>query len=103
MNLTTPCPRCQAPITLGQYLSNMSLTLSCRSCGAILRYKPWVWAVLAVVLLALIGALAGIGFDNILAGGIARGAMRLVFLTFVVLGLALSVIIFALRPFTTRD
>lgn len=103
MSLAIPCPHCRQPITRWQFLSTTSLTFRCRSCQTILHYKAWVWGVLAVVLLALFGALAGIGFDAILADRAARATMRLVFLIFLIFSLGVSLVVFALNPFTVRN
>lgn len=97
--LTTPCPHCQGPITLLQFVTNTSLSFRCRSCGAALHYQPWVWAVTIFMFVALFAALAGIGFDNILAERSARATMRWVFFAFVVLSTAVSALVFLIGPF----
>ena len=99
MNLSTPCPHCQRPISIRQFVTNTALTFRCRACGTTLHYQPWVWAVTLFMVVALIVVLAGIGFENILAERAARAAMRWVFLTFVVLSLVVSTLVFLIGPF----
>ena len=104
MRFSTPCPRCQAPFSLGRLMTVSSPSqITCSQCNAQLRLKPWAWAITIIFFIAVLAVGGFFLYQRIAADVAVRGLMRLSILGILLLAMLVNIVALQFGPFYVDD